>query len=146
MHKLNISNKGKSWKLEIEPEVLGGKSLGDKLNGKILKPELLGYELEITGGTDFAGFPLSKNVEGLGLKRVLLTKGWGLHSKPKGLKKRRQKLKKGVRLKKTVRGKTISEKTIQINLKVAKEGSKKLEEIFQEQNKPKEKQAEEKKE
>jgi small subunit ribosomal protein S6e len=63
--KLNISEKGKAWKLEIPEEVLSGKSVGDKFDGKELKPELEGYELEITGGSDNAGFPLSKDVEGL---------------------------------------------------------------------------------
>ena len=43
--KLNISEKGKSWKLEVEPEVLSGKSIGDTFDGKLLKPELEGYEL-----------------------------------------------------------------------------------------------------
>lgn len=112
-----------------------GKSIGDKISGKTLKPELEGYELEITGGTDFAGFPMSPEVEGIGMKRILLTKGWGLWSKPKGDKKKQPRLQKGLRLRKTVRGKTISEKIIQVNLKVTKEGSKKLPEIFPDQNK-----------
>ncbi|MBU0760307.1 MAG: hypothetical protein KJ600_06725 [Nanoarchaeota archaeon] len=136
--KLNISDKGKAWKLEIPVEVLAGKSLGDKLNGKIIKPELGGYELEITGGSDFSGFPMFKNAEGIGLKKVLLTKGWGMWSKPKGLKKKKTRLTKGLRLRKTVRGKTISESSIQINLNVLKQGSTPLEKIFPEQNKPKE--------
>ena len=38
--------------------------------------------------------------------------------------------KKGYRERKTVRGNTIAEDIIQINLKVIKEGEKKLEEIF----------------
>ena len=66
--------------------------------------------------------------EGIGLKRIMLTKGWGMREKTKGLRKR-----------KTVRGKTISDKTVQVNIKVVKEGNKKLAEIFPEQNKPKEK-------
>jgi len=126
--KINIGHKGKSWKLETEADFLIGKTIGEKINGKELKAELEGYELEITGGSDIAGFPLSKDVEGLGLKRVLLKKGWGMRiAKPKGL-----------RLRKTVRGKQISNSVSQINLKVVKEGSKKLEEIFPDQNKPKE--------
>jgi len=126
--KINIGHKGKSWKLETEADFLIGKTIGEKINGKELKADLEGYELEITGGSDIAGFPLSKDVEGLGLKRVLLKKGWGMRiAKPKGL-----------RLRKTVRGKQISNSVSQINLKVVKEGSKKLEEIFPDQNKPKE--------
>ena len=123
-YKVNISDKGKAWKLETEAEALVGMSVGDKFNGKELSADFDGYELEITGGSDIAGFPLSIEVAGLGLRRVLLKKGWGMKDKRKGL-----------RLRKTVRGKTISEKVSQINLNVVKEGNKKLEEIFPDQNK-----------
>lgn len=132
--KLNISEKGKAWKLEVEPQVLAGKSIGDKFNGKIISHDLDGYELEITGGTDFAGLPLSPKVEGVGLKRVLLAKGWGMHKRPKGNKKYRN-TPKGLRLRKTVRGKIITDKTIQVNIKTLKSGHKSLAEIFPEQNK-----------
>ncbi len=126
--KINISDsKGKSWKVEIESESLVGKAVGDKIDGKDVSSDLDGYQLEITGGSDQAGFPLAKNVEGLGLKKLLLTKGWGMHTnKPKGL-----------RLRKTVRGKVISPAVVQINLKVLEAGSKKLEAVFPEQNKGK---------
>lgn len=129
--KLNISEKGKAWKLEVEPDVLSGKSIGDKVHGKELKSELEGYEMEITGGSDFSGFPMSKTADGIGLKKVLLTKGWGM-----------RKGKKGLRLRKTVRGKTISDKSLQINMKVVKEGKTHLDKIFPDQNKPKEAKAE----
>lgn len=126
--KLNMSDKeGRTWKLEIESETLSGKNLGDKIEGKEIKQELEGYEFEITGGSDTAGFPLSKSIEGSGLRRVLLKKGWGMHDK-----------REGVRLRKTVRGKQISGNVSQINLFLVKDGKKKLAEIFPEQNKPKE--------
>ena len=131
--KLNISDKGKAWKVELSDESLIGKSVGDKIAGAEIKPELQGYELEITGGSDMAGFPLAKEVEGIGLKGLLLKKGWGMRNSGEGL-----------RLKKTVRGKTISNLVSQINLKVVKSGSKKLEEIFPEQNQPKAKKEEKK--
>jgi len=44
----------------------------------------------------------------------------------------------GLRLRKTVRGKVISQLTSQINLSVLKVGTKSLSEIFPDQNKPKE--------
>ncbi|MBS3065582.1 30S ribosomal protein S6e [Candidatus Pacearchaeota archaeon] len=132
--KLNISEKGKAWKLEVPEETLSGKLIGDKFDGKEIKPELDGYELEITGGSDNAGFPLSKDVEGLGLKGLLLKKGWGMHDN-----------REGVRIRKTVRGKTISGTTSQLNINVVKVGKKSLGEIFPEQNK-KEEPKEEKKE
>ena len=125
--KLNISDKGRAWKLEKEGEVLMGKSVGDRFEGKELGNDFEGYELEITGGSDIAGFPLSKDVEGIGLRRILLTKGWGMKDK-----------RKGIRLRKTVRGKTISDKVVQLNMRVLKYGKKKFEEIFPEQNKSKE--------
>ena len=132
MFKFNISEKGKSWKLEADSEEIQGKKIGEKIKGEEIKSELEGYELEITGTSDKAGFPGHKEIEGEGLRRILLTKGKFMRtSHPKGL-----------RLKKTVRANTISKDTIQINLKVIKSGSKKLEELFPEQNKPKEKPAE----
>ncbi len=124
--KLNISEKGKAWKLETESEFMVGKNVGDKVDGKDVKSELDGYELEITGGSDIAGFPLSKDVEGLGLKKVLLKKGWGMHDN-----------REGVRLRKTVRGRQISVAVSQINLKVVKAGKKALSEVFSDQNKEK---------
>jgi small subunit ribosomal protein S6e len=137
--KLNISNKEKAWKIEIPNDILIGKSIGDKISGKTIKPEFEGYELEITGGSDFSGFPMDGDTEGIGLKKVLLKKGWGMWTKPKGLKKKKPRARPGLRLRKTVRGKTISEKTVQVNLKIIKEGHKKLTEIFPEQNQPKQK-------
>lgn len=124
--KLVIGDKGKAWRLDLDNEVLVGKSLGDIVQGKEIKPEMEGYELEITGGSDTAGFPLSKDVPGLALKSVLLTKGWGMRDNYPGMRKR-----------KTVRGKTLSTSVSQINLKVVKAGSKKLSEIFPDQNQPK---------
>jgi len=124
--KFNISDKGKAWKAEGESVSLFGKTIGDKINGKEIKPELDGYELEITGASDTSGFPLSSAVEGQGLKRVLLTRGFNMRNRTSGL-----------RLRKTVRGKLISDTTSQINMKVVKAGSKKLEEVFSEQNQSK---------
>ena len=124
--KFNISDKGKAWRIEKEAEFLVGKSLGEKFDGAELGSDFSGYEFEIAGGSDISGFPLYREAEGIGLKRVLLKKGWGMKDS-----------RKGVRLRKTVRGKTISEKVVQINMIVLKHGKKKLEEVFPEQNKPK---------
>ncbi|MBI3623901.1 30S ribosomal protein S6e [Candidatus Pacearchaeota archaeon] len=142
MFKLNISTKdGKTYKLELESEELMGKQLNDKIEGKDLNSDLSGYEFEITGTSDKAGFPASQNIEGIGLKRVLLTYGMGMHkrSKREGKKKRSNPRPKGLRLRKTMRGKVISNDIVQINMKVLKQGSKPLTEVFPDQNKPKEK-------
>lgn len=132
--KVIIGDKGKAWRLEVDAESVSGKSLGEKFDGKDINPDLEGYELEITGGSDASGFPHYSKVEGIGLRKVLLTKGWGMHKRPKGVKKKVPQP-NGLRLRKTVRGKILSEKTAQLNLKVIKAGKKKLEEIFADQNK-----------
>ena len=140
--KINIGTKdGKTWKLESEAEEIIGKSIGDKISGNEISPELSGYELEIKGASDKAGFPAMIEVEGIGLKGVLLTYGKGMKKRPRheGKKKQDSPKPKGLRLRKTVRGKIMSENIVQLNLKVIKEGAKKLEEIFPEQNQPKEK-------
>ncbi|MEK6840338.1 MAG: S6e family ribosomal protein [Nanoarchaeota archaeon] len=142
--KINVSDKtGKTYKFELdaESESLLGNELGNKIQGKDLLPGLEGYELEIAGANDGSGFTSHKDVQGIGLKKILLTYGKAMHQRPRkeGKKKRSNMKPKGLRLRRTVRGRTISEETVQINLKILKQGSKMLSEIFPEQNKPKEK-------
>jgi ribosomal protein S6E (S10) len=131
--KINIGTKsGKTYKLEVEAPNLIDKSLKDQIKGEDISSDLIGYEFEITGASDNAGFTSMENVEGVGLKKVLLEYGKAMHKRPRkeGKKKISNKNPKGLRLRKTVRGKIISESIVQINLKVLKEGNKKLEEIF----------------
>ena len=81
---------------------------------------LTGYELKITGASDSAGFPLLGNIEGIGRKSLLLSKGRGA-----------RKIKdKGIILRKTVRGNTISDSTAQVNVKVSKYGTKGVPELL----------------
>ena len=130
MFKINISDKsGKTYKLETEANALVEKELHSKINGVDVSPDLEGYELEITGASDKSGFTAMKEVEGIGRKRVLLGYGKGMHKKPKGDKKKNSQS-KGLRLRKNVRGKVISENISQINMKVLKEGAKKLADVF----------------
>ncbi|MBA7696923.1 hypothetical protein ES703_105577 [subsurface metagenome] len=139
--KINISEKtGKTYHLELESEELIGKELHDKINGKDILADLEGYEFEITGASDKAGFTAMKNVEGTGLKKILLTYGKGMKKKPRkeGKKKSSKNRPKGLRLRKTVRGKIISPAISQINLSVLKDGGKKLEEVFPDQCRGKE--------
>jgi len=136
--KINLSNKqGKTFKLETEAPALIGKELHDKINGKDVFSDLEDYELEITGASDKSGFTAMKEVEGVGLKKVLLSYEKGMKKRPRkeGKKKLSNKNPKGLRLRKTVRGKIISDAISQINLKILKEGKKKLSDIFPEQNK-----------
>jgi len=131
--KINISEKsGKTYKLEAEAPGLIGKELGQTFQGKELNPDLEGYEFEITGTSDKSGFTSMENIDGVGLKKVLLSYEKGMKTRPKheGKKTRSKKKPKGLRLRKTVRGKVISEAITQINIKVLKEGNKKLADIF----------------
>ncbi len=133
--KINIGEKGKTWKIEAEAPSLSGKSLHDSVKGSEISQELEGYEFEILGGSDKSGFPMYEKVEGIGLKKVLLTLGWGLHKRPRREGKKKRYTPAGLRMRKTVRGKTISDAITQINLKVTKNGKKSLAEIFPDQNK-----------
>lgn len=112
----------RTFHIETNSEAFLGKKLGETISGSVIKEfsDLKDYEFIITGATDKAGFPALSQVEGSGRKRVLLTRGKGMRTKkPKGL-----------RLRKLVRGNVIADDIVQINLKVSKQGSKPLEEIF----------------
>ncbi len=131
--KINIGEKsGKTYKLEANAPGIIDREIGDKIEGKEIKNDLEGYEFEITGASDKSGFPLLKEIPGQILQGALLTYGKAMHKKPKreGKKPARDKKPKGLRLRKTVRGKVISEAVVQVNLKVTKEGKKPLSEIF----------------
>ena len=120
--KFVVSHKGKAWQIEVDeekvPEVIG-KRIGDVIPGDSIG--LKGYELEIRGGTDRDGFPMTTWLKGPGRKRIILTGPPGFHPPKK---------KKGYRKRKMVRGDTVSADIAQINVKVVKEGEKPLEEIF----------------
>ena len=92
---------------------LVGKKIGDKVVGDSIG--FPGYEFEVTGGSDYCGFPMRKDVLGAGRKKILTVKGVGVHM-----------IAKGIRSKKTVCGGTIHAKISQVNLKVLKEGAEKF--------------------
>ena len=117
--KINISHKGKTYKLETESEVIIGKKIGEKIKGEDINNELDGYELQITGTSDISGIPGFKGLESSGYHKRLLTYGSGMKNR-----------KKGIRLRKTNRGEEISLKTSQVNTILVKEGSKKFESLL----------------
>jgi small subunit ribosomal protein S6e len=119
MFKINISYKGKTYKLDTENEFLVGKKIGEQIDGSELDNNLLGYNLEITGTSDVSGIPGFKDLQGSSYHRILLKRGKGMRD-----------TRKGIRLRKTLRGAEISLKTNQVNIKVLKEGDKKFEEII----------------
>ncbi|UCC91720.1 MAG: 30S ribosomal protein S6e, partial [Candidatus Aenigmatarchaeota archaeon] len=118
----------KTYQKEVSQKESGllNRKIGDKVKGDFLG--LSGYEIEITGGSDKQGFPMRPDIQGVGRKRVLLTGGPGFHPKLKGERRR-----------KSVRGNVISQEIIQVNAKIVKHGTKKLEQIFgKKEEKPKE--------
>ncbi len=126
------TKEGKCLQKEVpEPDANSflGKKVGDKIAGEILG--FTGYEFEITGGSDYAGFPMRKDIQGVGRKKILAIEGIGL-----------KKISKGLRVRKTVCGNTIHPKISQINLKILKAGNTPLP---MPEPKPKEEKKEEKK-
>ncbi len=137
--KINISEKGKTYYFELDSENLIGMKIGENIKGETLLPDLKNYELKLTGASDKAGFPSLANQEGTELRKVLLTYSKGFKKKPKkeGKKKKGRNKPKGLRMKKSVRGNTISGDTVQINFNVLKAGEKTLAEVFPDQVKGK---------
>ncbi|RLF90487.1 30S ribosomal protein S6e [Thermococci archaeon] len=119
--KLVISDpsSGKAHQFELKDEkarIFLGKKIGDTVD---LTPiGFPGYKVKITGGSDKDGFPMRKDVQGTGRRRILLSSGPGYRPREKGIRKR-----------KTVRGNTISEEIVQVNVKVIESGEKSLEEL-----------------
>lgn len=128
--KINVAHNGKTFKVETDNEGLVGYSINDKIDGKEFSEDLEGYELLITGTSDKAGFMGSPDINGPNIHKVLLGYGRGMKKKPKGEGKVNRKP-KGLRLRKTVRGKEISLFTVQINTKVLTEGKKNFEALFE---------------
>jgi small subunit ribosomal protein S6e len=82
-----------------------GRDLGDEVDGSAVG--LDGFTLELTGGSDAAGRPMRADVNGPDLKEILSTGGVGHKASRDGERKRI-----------TVRGRQVSDETVQINAKV----------------------------
>lgn len=122
---------GKTFQREVKDNLASpfiGLNIGETIKGDSF--EMSGYEFQITGGSDYCGFPMRKGILGL-RKKIALYGGVGFKGEAKGIKRR-----------KTVCGHKIHERISQINLKVAKQGPKKLAEIFGAEKPKKEEKAE----
>jgi small subunit ribosomal protein S6e len=111
---------GKSHQVQISghhANSLIGKKIGDEVDGIFIS--LPGYKLSITGGTDKNGFPMRNDLPGTIRRRLLLSKSKGFHPKENGL-----------RHKKSIRGNTVNQDLVQINMKVIKYGSKPVNELI----------------
>ena len=98
--------KGKSQTKELkdsDANPLLGLQIGNESDATIVG---LAGKLKITGGSDKSGVPMRGDIHGAARKYVLLTKGVGL-----------SEAEKGERVRKLIRGNTISEEIYQINCK-----------------------------
>ena len=118
--KLVISEGEISHQLEVEAaesKKLVGLKIGDNFDASLVG--LKGYTLKITGGSDKNGFPMRKDVEGPRRIKSLLAGGIGFNPKRDGQRRR-----------KTVRGNTISDDIVQINVIVDQKGEKNIDELL----------------
>jgi small subunit ribosomal protein S6e len=119
-YKLVISDKAVSLARTVaDPQAAGflGKRIGETVGGEVIGAA--GYTFRITGGTDKSGFPLRPDLPGARQTRLYVGDGFGFHAPREGQRKRR-----------TFRGNTISEDTVQICLVVDQKGPKPLAELF----------------
>lgn len=111
---------GKCYQKELkapQTTALIGKNIGETIPGDAV--DLPGFEFQITGGSDYCGFPMRKGILGV-RKKITLYGGVGFSGGAEGERRR-----------KTVCGHKINETITQLNLKVTKEGAKKLSEFFE---------------
>jgi small subunit ribosomal protein S6e len=117
---VNDTKNGKSYNIPVtghHANSLIGKKINDEVDGIFVS--LPGYKLQITGGTDKDGFPMRHDIPGSIRRRLLLSKGVGF--KP---------TENGKRQKKSVRGNTINQDIVQVNMKVVKPGAKPIEDTI----------------
>ena len=103
--KLNISDKkGKAITKEVKEKDAGpflGLQVGSELDAALIGES---GKLKITGGSDKSGVPLREDIHGGARKYILLSRGVGLRD-----------AEKGQRVRKLVRGNTITEEVYQLN-------------------------------
>ncbi|MCK5257887.1 MAG: 30S ribosomal protein S6e [Thermoplasmatales archaeon] len=117
---INDTKNGKSHQVQVSghhANSLIGKKIGDEVDGIFIS--LPGYKLQVTGGTDKNGFAMRRDLPGIGRRRLLLSKSSGFKPKEKGL-----------RGKKSVRGNTVNQDIVQINMKVTKHSSKPIDKLI----------------
>lgn len=118
--KIVVSEKEKSYARTVadaQVSSLLGRRIGETVGGDALG--FPGYTLKITGGSDKSGFPLRPDLPGARQSRVLVGKGIGFHPPREGMRKRR-----------TFRGNTVSEDTVQVNMVVEAKGPKPIAELL----------------
>jgi len=132
---VNDIKNGKSYQVPVSghhANSLIGKKIGDEVDGIFIS--LPGYKLKVTGGTDKNGFAMRSDFPGVGRRKILLSKSQGFRPKESGLRK-----------KKSVKGNTINQDIVQINMKVTKYSSKPIEKLISVEKKDEEEKKEERK-
>ena len=117
---VNDTKNGRSHQVQVtghHANSLIGKKIGDDVDGIFIS--LPGYKLQITGGTDKDGFSMRADLPGVGRRKLLLSEGKCFRA-----------LANGMRKKKSVRGNTISQDIVQINMKVIKHSSKSIDQLI----------------
>jgi len=131
---VNDTKSGKAHQVEVSghhANSLIGKKIGEDVDGIFVS--LPGYKLQITGGTDKNGFPMRKDLPGMNRRRLLLSKSLGFNAQEKGLRR-----------KKSIRGNTINQDVVQINMKVTKHSAKSIDDLLGAKKEEKEEKKEEK--
>jgi small subunit ribosomal protein S6e len=90
---------------EARATPLIGRKMGETFDGAVV--DLPAHKVQILGGSDKDGVPMRADVHGGGRRAVVLSGGAGFSPKRKGERKR-----------KTVRGSTITDEIVQINIKI----------------------------
>lgn len=122
---VNDTKSGKSYQIPVSghhANSLIGKKIGDEVDGIFIS--LPGYKLQITGGTDKDGFTMRKDLPGISRRKILLSDGMGFHE-----------IEPGMRKKKSMRGNTIGQDIVQINMKVTKHSSKSINSLLKSEEK-----------
>ena len=108
------------------------KKIGDEIDGSIISDVFDGYKFKITGGFDKDGFAMKNGILSQAKKKVLLTKGCSLFRFRKGYHR------SGIRIRRLVRGCSISNDIKNLHLKIIKKGAKPIEGLTEEKDaKPK---------
>jgi small subunit ribosomal protein S6e len=126
---VNDTKNGKSYNVPVSghhANSLIGKKIGDEVDGIFVS--LPGYKLTIAGGTDKDGFAMRNDLPGMSRRRLLISKGKGFNAKENGIRK-----------KKSIRGNTINQDIVQINMKVVKYSSKPIDKLIKTEEKSDEK-------
>lgn len=112
---------GATYQLEADDQDANrfvGASIGDEVDGSAVG--LDGYTLEITGGSDDAGRPLTESVAGSALTEVLM------EGRQTGYRPDRE----GERRRVTVRGREIGDAVAQVNAAIVEHGDTDVDELL----------------